>query len=115
YVRAFGFGAATGIDLFGEKLGTIPNPEWKERVFDGDPWRLGDTYNSSIGQYGFQVTPIQAAHALAAFANGGTLVRPTMLFHSARKGEATPLPFDSDHFSIIKEGMRMAVTEGTAS
>lgn len=49
----------------GEIGGVIPNPDWKKRVFKGDAWRLGDTYNTSIGQYGFQVTPIQIARSIA--------------------------------------------------
>ena len=80
----FGFGSNTGIDLLGEKVGNIPSPEWKAATFKGDPWRIGDTYNSSIGQYGFQVTPIQAVRAVASLANNGTLLRPTVILNNPR-------------------------------
>ncbi len=36
YARMFGFGTTTGIDLYGEAKGTIPNPAWKEKTFDRD-------------------------------------------------------------------------------
>lgn len=114
YVRMFGFGSETGIDIFGEKKGTIPSPDWKKSVFNED-WRLGDTYNSSIGQYGFQVTPLQEVRAVSVLANGGTLVTPTVLFGNSKKnGKTSIVNLPEDHFQIVREGMRLAVTEGTA-
>jgi penicillin-binding protein 2 len=76
YANLFGFGEKTGIDLPGEKQGTIPSPAWKLINFKGDPWRIGDTYHTAIGQYGFQVTPIEMARAVGAIANDGTLMTP---------------------------------------
>src|SRR3989344_3034136 len=56
--RRFGLGSTTGFVLSGEADGIIPTPAWKAKVFPGDPtWRTGDTYHTSIGQYGFQITP----------------------------------------------------------
>jgi penicillin-binding protein 2 len=43
YMKIFGVGEKTGVDLAGEVSGTIPNPDWKKRVFKGEAWRLGDT------------------------------------------------------------------------
>lgn len=112
YLRMFGFGEMTGIPLAGEEAGIIPNPEWKARVFDGEQWFLGNTYHTSIGQYGFQSTPIQLARATAALANGGTLVEPSVL--RGVSGRKTPLPLNKDYIQIANEGMRLAVTNGTA-
>jgi len=112
YAELFGFGEETG-SPFTESKGLIPNPEWKAEVFNNDPWRLGDTYNTSIGQYGFQVTPIQVVRAIGAIANGGILVTPTL-----EKGvypDKEKLIINEDFFRIIREGMRMGVEEGTAS
>jgi len=53
YTRMFGFGTTTGIYFPGELSGTIPNPVWKALNFNGEVWRVGDTYNTAIGQYGF--------------------------------------------------------------
>ncbi|MCX6747889.1 MAG: penicillin-binding transpeptidase domain-containing protein, partial [Candidatus Nomurabacteria bacterium] len=68
YSKLFGIGSKTGVDIPDEKGGNIPNPEWKLKNFKGDPWRLGDTYHTAIGQYGFQVTPLEMVRATAALA-----------------------------------------------
>jgi penicillin-binding protein 2 len=116
YVKTFGMSQKTGIDLGGEKSGLIPTPEWKLVTFKGDPWRVGDTYNTSIGQYGFQVTPVQMVRAVASIANGGTLVTPHVLFKdNSFDAKKTVLPINTDAMKVVKEGMRMAVTEGTAT
>jgi penicillin-binding protein 2 len=111
YSRLFGLGEPTGLSIAPEEAGTIPNPAWKKKVFDDD-WRLGDTYNTAIGQYGFQVTPLQMVRAVSAIANDGMLLTPTILASSTRI--VRPLDFDEGYFTIIKEGMRQAVTDGTA-
>ncbi|MBV9159421.1 MAG: hypothetical protein JO019_02365, partial [Candidatus Kaiserbacteria bacterium] len=67
YARKFGLGSTTGIALLGEKSGILPTPAWKAQVFGADdPWRIGDTYHTAIGQYGFQITPLQAVRYIAA-------------------------------------------------
>ena len=114
YVRLFGFGAPTGINLTKENKGVIPSPEWKEENFPGQPWRLGDTYHTVIGQYGFLVSPIQVVRAVAGISTGA-LVKPTLL---KADGTATtvaePLPLANSDLAVVREGMRLAVTEGTA-
>jgi penicillin-binding protein 2 len=114
YSKLFGIGQKTGINLGGEKDGNIPTPEWKTKTFKGDPWRVGDTYNTSIGQYGFQVTPIQMARASAGIANAGVIYTPHITL--ADNNFSTPqnsILIDQSKMSVIHEGMRMAVTEGT--
>jgi penicillin-binding protein 2 len=76
YAGMFGIAEKTGVDLIGEKSGVIPTPEWKAKTFKGDIWRVGDTYNTSIGQYGFQVTPISMVRAIGGIANMGTILTP---------------------------------------
>ncbi|MBP6926604.1 MAG: hypothetical protein KBB70_02820 [Candidatus Pacebacteria bacterium] len=118
YNKLFGVGGEkTGIDLAGEVEGNIPTPEWKLKVFKGDPWRVGDTYHTAIGQYGFQVTPIQMARATAAIANGGTLVTPHLLMDDTAAHPTKPVAQDipAEYYTIAKEGMRKAVTEGTVT
>ncbi|MEX0910020.1 MAG: penicillin-binding transpeptidase domain-containing protein [Candidatus Paceibacterota bacterium] len=112
YSRLFGFGATTGIKLGNEVGGVIPNPEWKSKHFDDEEWRLGDTYHTSIGQYGYLVTPLQMARATAMIANGGTLVTPKIADHIPTK--KTKLDVESEHLKIIREGMKLAVEDGTA-
>lgn len=116
YMKMFGVTNKTGIDLDGEKEGTIPTPEWKLKIYKGDPWRVGDTYNSSIGQYGFQVTPIQMARSVAGIASDGIIPNPHLVLGDKEKeSNKTTLEVDKEKMKVIKEGMRMAVTEGTCT
>lgn len=116
YIDIFGITKKTGIDLGGEKNGVIPNPEWKAKTFDGEIWRIGDTYNSSIGQYGFQVTPIQMVKSVAGIANFGLMPVPHIIMNDdSFESQKITLPIDIESMKVIHEGMRMAVTEGTAT
>ncbi len=107
YMEMFGFGHGTGIEFPGEQTGLVPNPEWKEETFD-EEWRLGNTYHTAIGQYGFLVTPLQMLRAYSALGNGGTLVTPTLI--KGNKGETKDLNLDKEYMRYVLEGMRMAVT-----
>ena len=108
YARTFGLGTTTGFVLPGEVVGVIPTPAWKAKAFPNDPWRIGDTYHTSIGQYGFQITPIQAVRYVAAIANGGKLLTPTLVASSTPESTDVGVP-DAD-LQVIREGMRLAVT-----
>ena len=86
WARRFGYGKATGIDLYGEADGRIPDPNWKRRTKVGpgfnegeDEWLLGDNYNTAIGQGDVLATPLQVARMTAAIANGGKLVVPHLV------------------------------------
>jgi penicillin-binding protein 2 len=75
YAWMLGFGAPTGIDLPGEKVGLVPNPQWKEENRN-EPWQKGETISVSIGQSFLLVTPIQIATHTALIANRGIRVTP---------------------------------------
>lgn len=72
YWQKFLLDKKTGIDLPGEQAGSLPDPDTKEKK-TGQIWRLGDTYNVSIGQGDLLVTPIELINYIAAIANGGHL------------------------------------------
>ncbi|MSU74277.1 hypothetical protein EXS57_00685 [Candidatus Kaiserbacteria bacterium] len=112
WYNQFGLGSATGVDLEGESNGLIPTPEWKKKVF-GEPWYLGDTYFTAIGQYSVQTTPIQMARAIAAVANGGKLFTPTLL--KEETSSFVTVPVDSEALVVVREGMRLCVTSALAS
>src|SRR5436190_9661243 len=96
YVRAFGFGDRTGVDLAAETGGRVrPLAEW-------DPVDLGTI---SFGQ-GIAVTPLQLAAAYAAIANGGTLFRPYVV--------ATRRDADGEH-RTAPVPVRQAVSPETAA
>lgn len=106
YYRLFGMGTTTGINLATEQAGVVPDPEWKRKTFDDD-WRLGDTYFTSIGQYGFQVTPLQMLRAYAVLANGGKLLTPHVV--KGQVSSSTDLGLNPDYLKIVHEGMRKTV------
>lgn len=118
YARLFGLGSETGIDLFSEQEGLIPNPDWKKNNSIDPVWRIGDTYNTSIGQGFLQVTPIQIGVYTAAVANNGKIVQPHLVVpfpkDSPSELEKKVIDIPQEHFSVVKEGMRRAVLEGTA-
>ncbi|MCR4285563.1 MAG: penicillin-binding transpeptidase domain-containing protein [Candidatus Kaiserbacteria bacterium] len=113
YFKMFGLGSTTGMSLGGEKGGLVPTPEWKMSHFNDD-WRLGDTYLTSIGQYGFQITPIQMLRAYSALANGGTLVTPHVI--QGEQGDTQGLDLYPEDLKVVTEGMRRTVIQngGTA-
>lgn len=78
WMRQFGFGAKTGVDLPSESEGLYPSPEWKMRTRKAK-WLKGETISVSIGQGAFTATPLQLAMATAITANQGAHVTPHVL------------------------------------
>lgn len=123
YLKKFGFGARVGVDLPGEAVGLVPDPEWKEQN-KKETWYLGDTYHLGIGQGDFLVTPLQMAVAMSAIANGGELLSPQMVSQITDKDGNIIRDFqkkvisanfiNDDNLQIVREGMRLAVTSGSA-
>lgn len=78
WMRQFGFGQKTGVDLPSESEGLYPNPEWKMRTRKSK-WLKGETISVSIGQGAFTATPLQLAMATSIMANHGAHVVPHVL------------------------------------
>lgn len=75
FVKQFGFGQLTGVDIPGELSGLLPSIEWKKRRFNQN-WFPGDTISVGIGQ-GFNLaTPLQLTFATMLIANNGKAFRP---------------------------------------
>jgi penicillin-binding protein 2 len=126
YWGKFGLGQKTGIDLPGEKPGFLPDENTKEES-GGEIWRIGDTYNVSIGQGDLLVTPIQLINYVSAIANNGKIYRP-FLVDKITDGsgnvakEISPeiladFPEDLENIKLIQRGMLDTVGKsyGTAS
>jgi len=111
WYETFGLTKPTGIELTGEKSGFVPTPAWKVKTFD-EEWNIGDTYHTAIGQYSMQVTPIEAARAIGAVANGGKLMTPTLVKGKQSGGET--LAISQANLQVVREGMRKGATEGTS-
>ena len=115
YARLFGIGEKTEIDLPNETRGVIPSPEWKIKNFPDDPWRIGNTYHTAIGQYGFQVTPMEMVRAIGAIANNGKLLTPHLILGDVEKeNKVSMIDIEKEYFDVVHKGMRQAVTYGTA-
>ena len=123
YARAFGLGAATGIDLPGESPGLVPDASWKESSI-GEPWTLGDTYNFGIGQGYVAATPLQMLTAVAAIANGGQLLTPHVV-KEVRDSHGNVLKtidrqlrdtvqVEDGYLKVVRDAMRQSVTQGVA-
>ncbi len=113
YMDMFGFGKDLPEGFFNGSAGTVPNPEWKAENFNNESWLIGDTYHTAIGQYGWQVTPIQMARAIASIANSGKLLAPSII-SGGNPNDFTQLNFDKNYFNIVRAGMRMDVEGGVA-
>lgn len=119
----FGFGTKTGIDLPSESAARVPTPDWKKQLTK-QPWYIGDTYHLSIGQGDFLATPLQLALALSAVANNGTLYTPHVVDRIVDQAGTTVQTIaphvvrdhfiDDNNLRIVREGMRQAVTDGSA-
>ncbi|MDR3558029.1 MAG: penicillin-binding transpeptidase domain-containing protein, partial [Candidatus Pacebacteria bacterium] len=117
YFGLFGFGQSIDDSFFSGAAGQVPSPAWKAATFPDDTtWRIGDTYHTAIGQYGFQVSPVQMVRAVAAIANGGDLLNPTILkLGTDPTGvESTPtilrnVNLPATDFEIVREGLHQGV------
>lgn len=93
YMRKYGFGQPTGIDLVGERSGAVPSPQDKAKT-SREPWYPGETVNAGIGQGSWVATVLQLARGTAAIADDGLMRTPHLV--TARRdgyqGRWTPLP-----------------------
>jgi len=77
YFKYFGFDKITGIDLPGESRGVLLGPA--DREAQGRIWRVGDTYNVSIGQGDMAVAPLQLINFIGAIGEGGHMKQPFLV------------------------------------
>ncbi|UFS61323.1 penicillin-binding protein 2 [Sulfurimonas sp. HSL-3221] len=119
-LKNFGLGNKTDIDLPNEFIGTIPNRAWKRERYN-EPWYIGETLNTSIGQGSVLVTPLQIAQNTALLA-GGKLPRPRlarMIDNNLTKAVYRDVltPAQKADLPIIRRAMRQVCShpKGTAS
>lgn len=124
YFRRFGFDSPTGIDFPGEARGALYGPSDRER--QGRIWRVGDTYNISIGQGDLSLVPLRLVSFVGGIGAGGKVRRPFIMREiKNHKGESLEraAPVDILDFSDmataiaeVQKGLRAAVesSEGTA-
>jgi penicillin-binding protein 2 len=90
YARAFGFGQVAPIEMPGVMPGLVPDRIWKQLQCgvpdlnsDSCRWTDGDTITFGIGQSYLLTTPLNQAVYVAAVANGGRMLKPTIV-HEVR-------------------------------
>ncbi|MCL2888820.1 MAG: penicillin-binding transpeptidase domain-containing protein [Eggerthellaceae bacterium] len=124
FVRRFGFGSPTRVDLVGEAVGRVPTPEWKAEYFrdvpEEAPWRPGDLSNMVIGQGYIDATPLQLAVGYAAVATGKRL-RPHVLKEvknsegetvvKVKAEEIGRLDVNPDHLKIMRDALQGVAAE----
>lgn len=116
--HAMGLGKITGIELPGEKSGVIPGQAWKQKIYH-QPWQLGETLNTGIGQGYVLVTPLQLCTQVARIASGKALSpRIAHMIGGVVEPRHAPQPLSvsDDALNKIRDGMNAVANEpgGTA-
>ncbi|MSW29935.1 MAG: hypothetical protein F2867_06540, partial [Actinobacteria bacterium] len=98
---AYGFDQKTGIDLPNESTGYVWTKAEKKALHNKYPeaypngdWYTGDNVQLAVGQYVIVVTPLQLARAYAAFANGGTVYQPHVVWKILKPNSTVTNPND---------------------
>lgn len=123
FMKPWGFGSKTGIDLVGEQEGILPSREWKKRRVK-EPWYIGDTPSLGIGQGYNAFTLLQLAHATATLANRGIVMKPHLVDAVAdvTTGETKliarepveRIPLKKANLDVVIAGMTDVTRTGTA-
>ena len=137
YALHFGLGKKTGIELPNEKEGAVASKETYAKLRKGGRIGPGDVLNASIGQGDNNFTPMQIAKYISSIANGGNVVKPTIVksilnsdgsevsrdeitqYTNEKLGYSDTddgITISQESVNVAKEGMRMAASEagGTA-
>lgn len=109
YASYFGLGKKTGIELYGEKRGTLAERSLGEK--NGYVWSAGHTVISAIGQGSNNYTPIQIAKYVSMVANDGKLVDLTLIKSIVSADGTQMAKSDIDAFVNNKLGLTQDNTE----
>ena len=128
FMKPFGFGQLTGIDLEHEKRGLLPSTAWKRAAYKTPPqqkWYAGETISLGIGQGYNAFTPLQMAHAVANLANNGVVMKPHLvkILENGMTRERTPtvakesyrIDLKQKNLDFIRTAMAGVAREGTSA
>jgi penicillin-binding protein 2 len=128
FMKPFGFGQITGIDLKGESKGILPSTEWKKSAFkkpEQQKWYEGETISLGIGQGYNSFTILQLAHAMANLANNGVVMKPHLVKaiedpFTRKRTLTTPkesyrIELNPENIEIIKKAMVEVNVSGTSA
>ncbi|MCX7135655.1 MAG: penicillin-binding protein 2, partial [Proteobacteria bacterium] len=124
FMKQFGFGSRTGIDITGESAGILPSQEWKMKRFR-QKWYAGETISVGIGQGYNTYTPLQLAQAMATIANDGVMFRPHIVNYvenivTRNRSVVEPQPLRTvdvkpEHLQVVKDALIGVNKEGTGA
>jgi penicillin-binding protein 2 len=126
YARAFGFGTAQSIEMPGAMPGLVPDRIWKQLQCgvpdlnsDACRWNTGDTITFGIGQSYLLTTPLNQAVYVAALANKGQTMKPTLIrevrdasgraVQSPQPEVTGTVPASEANLMTVREGMRQEI------
>jgi penicillin-binding protein 2 len=128
FMKPFGFGQLTGIDLDHERRGVLPSTTWKRNAYkrpEQKKWYAGETISIGIGQGYNSFTPLQLAQATAILANNGVVMRPHLVKIVENGGtkertltvpkESYRIPLKQENIDFIKNAMVGVAKEGTSA
>jgi len=128
FMKPFGFGQLTGIDLDHERAGLLPSTAWKRGAYkrpEQKKWYAGETISLGIGQGYNSFTPLQMAHAVATLANNGVVMKPHLVKiiedGATRQRtltvpkESYRIPLKQENIDIVKRAMVGVIHEGTGA
>ncbi len=127
FMKPFGFGQITGIDIEGEKKGVLPSTEWKRTAYkkrEQQRWYAGETISVTVGQGYNSFTLMQLAQATAVLANQGVYMKPHLVraIESNKTGEKTltvsspshVIPLKKENIQVINNALVDVNKSGTA-
>jgi penicillin-binding protein 2 len=109
FMKPWGFGQITGIDLDGELTGILPSTAWKMKRYK-QKWIPGETISIGIGQGYNTFTMLQLAHATATLANDGVAMKPRLVaaLRDPRSGKDTAIaPINTNTIKLNPEYLRL--------
>jgi len=128
FMKPWGFGQITGIDIAGEARGILPSTEWKRKAYrkpEQQRWYEGETISLGIGQGYNSFTILQLAHATATLANNGVVMKPHLVrdienpiskaTRAVVRDPSDKIPVQQKDVDFIKRAMEGVVTNGTAA
>jgi penicillin-binding protein 2 len=128
FMKPFGFGQLTGIDLENERRGLLPSTAWKRAAYskpEQQKWYAGETISLGIGQGYNAFTPLQIAQALATLVNNGVVMKPHLvkiledgLTHQKTMTvpkESYRIPLKQENIDFVKNAMVGVTKEGTGA
>lgn len=120
YIISMGLGGPLGIDMAGEKGGLVANVNYLSRRYKNN-WDPKTIMWAGMGQGDITATPLQLCNLAVTIANRGYFFTP----HIHKSVDWAPLPsrfltprqtkVPSYIYSSVIDGMRLAVTKGTAT